>query len=88
MKKQITNFSVHQSSKVCSCIYFLLAAIFSVPMAIFAAINHLYYEAGTWLAVPFIYLVLSYVMMAIFFFIYNRIAGFVGGIEVTVVDKE
>jgi hypothetical protein len=91
MRKQITNFSVHQTSKVLAILYFVFAAIFFIPLGLYT----LFHEAQTGSAIflficPFLYLIATYILFAITQFVYNFIAKGFGGVEFTVtdVDKE
>jgi hypothetical protein len=88
MKKQITHVSVHQSSKVFALLYFIIAALFAIPMGILTVMRHEYSDAWVWVAIPFIYMILTYIVMAILFFLYNRVAAYFGGVEYETVEKE
>jgi hypothetical protein len=88
MKKQITHFSVHQTSKVIALIYFVLVAIFAIPWGILAYIETGASETLVIFLAPFIYMILGYILMAIFLFVYNLIAPHFGGIEFTLSHEE
>jgi ABC-type dipeptide/oligopeptide/nickel transport system permease component len=85
--KQILRFSIHQTSKVFAVIYFLLTAVFAIPIGIYLLVT-----SGDWVdglftfALPFIYALVAYIMIAISCFIYNLIANSFGGIEFTLSD--
>lgn len=87
MKKQITNVSIFQSSKVMACFYFLLTAIIMIPMAVLAALGHHDSQVWTWLVLPFVYLIVTYILSIIMFWIYNGMAKLTGGLEITLEDK-
>ncbi len=87
MKKQITHFSLHQTSKTIAVWYFLLALIFAVPMGLYATFHH-EPAAWAWFLVPFFYLILGYLITLFAFWLYNIIAKWVGGIEFNLEDKE
>lgn len=88
MKKQISRFSIHQTSKVAALIYFVILAIFVIPAGLYYA----FYmsdmaNAAIMFIAPFIGLVFNYILTAIILSIYNGIAKAVGGIEFTLTDN-
>lgn len=87
MKKQISRFSIHQTSKVAALIYFVIVAIFAIPTGLYYA----FYmsdmaNAAVMFIAPFIGLIFNYILTAIMLAIYNGIAKAVGGIEFTLTD--
>jgi hypothetical protein len=83
MKRQLTHFSIHQSSKVIATIYFVFIAIFAIPWGIYVAITVGLAESLFIFLAPLLYFIISYVAFAIFAFVYNLVAGSFGGIEYT-----
>jgi hypothetical protein len=92
VKKNITRFSIHQSSKVIAILYLVITAIIFIPMGISAIFYPpepaSEYPTAFFFIAPIIYLILSYIVMAILLFIYNLIAKGVGGIEFDLSDEE
>ena len=87
MKKQLTRFSVHQSSKFLAVLYFILAAIFCIPAAAIVGFSNEGGHWGIWLVIPVVYLILTYIVSAIIFWIYNGVASVAGGLEFELEDR-
>lgn len=88
MKKQITRFSIHQSSKVLAVLCFVIVVIFAIPTALINAFyNHDWTSAAIMFIMPFIALIFYYIFYAIFFALYNIVAKAFGGIEFDLLDK-
>ncbi len=83
MKKQITRFSIHQTSKVFGILYFVFAAIIAIPVGIYVLATTGASDALFIFLAPIVYLILGYIGFAIFLFIYNLVASAFGGIEFT-----
>ncbi len=81
MKKQITQISVHQSSKVVGVFQFLLAALIFMPLAILAFLLTRKLEYLALVLIPFAYWLVVYGFAAIFAWTYNIAAKNFGGIE-------
>lgn len=84
MKKQITNISPVQTAKVFAVLYFIM----SIPFVALMAISFAFAPAprppmGFLLAFPFIYLIFGFIFTALGAWVYNKVAGWVGGIEYT-----
>lgn len=94
-KKQITHFSIHQSSKVIAVVYFILGLIvFALAALQLFVTGDLSGATGvlTYLGIVFLaaiaYMIIGYIVSAISFLLYNLIAKSFGGVEFTLVDKE
>lgn len=81
MKKQISNISVHQSSKVIAIIYFVFTAVFAIPWGLYMLFTTGMAESLFIFLVPFLYMLLGYIFFAIFAFVYNLVASSFGGVE-------
>lgn len=94
MKKQITHISVHQTSKVFSIIYFLVALIIGLLAGVYFLVSGelmgvssvFGYIGGVFLA-AFLYLIITYILFAISLWFYNFVARSFGGIEFNLEDK-
>ncbi len=89
MKKRISRFSVHQTSLVFALVYAVLALIF-VPFVLVAVVagepKHKILSVVLALSFPFLYGLCGYVVVAVSCLLYNLIAKYTGGIEVSVTD--
>ena len=87
MKKQIKHFSVLQTSKVLAILYGVIAVIF-VPFLLIPSLGN--EGNGSMvifsLAAPFLYAIIGFIFTALFCWIYNILAKYVGGIEFTLED--
>ncbi|MBU1726399.1 MAG: hypothetical protein KJ880_02075 [Candidatus Omnitrophica bacterium] len=85
---QIKKIGVLQSAKVMSLIYFVVSALFFFPMAIYTIASGGKTKEGFpgWglFFFPFVYLVLGFVILSLFFVLYNLLAKFIGGIEIEI----
>lgn len=81
MKKQVTNISVHQSSKVIAIIYFVFVAVFAIPWGLYMLFATGMGESLFIFLLPFLYMLLGYIGFAIFAFVYNLVASTFGGVE-------
>ena len=88
MKKQISSFSIHQTSKVIAIIYFVFIAIFAIPWGIYLLFAGVGSDSLFIFLLPFLYMLLGYIGMAVFAFVYNLVAGTFGGIEFTISGDE
>lgn len=86
MKRQITQVSVHQSSKVFGVFHFLLSALICMPLAVLAFLLTRKLEYLSLVLIPFAYWVISYIAGAILAGCYNVAAKNFGGIEYTTHD--
>ena len=87
MKKQIKHFTIFQTSKVLAIVYGAIAIIF-VPVFLISALGK--DGNGTMLifsfVTPVLYAILGFIVTALFCWIYNIAAKYVGGIEFTLQD--
>ncbi len=88
MKKQITQISVHQSSKVFGVFQFLLAALIFMPLAILAFLLTRNLQYLALVLVPFAYWIVCYVFSALVAASYNVAAKNFGGIEYNTADVD
>jgi hypothetical protein len=85
LKKQIINIAPFQTAKVFAVLYFVM----SIPFVAFMAISFSFSPApvrppmGMLFAMPFIYLIFGFIFTALGAWVYNLVAGWVGGIEYT-----
>ena len=92
MSKQLTRIAPWQAGKVFAFIYFVLSLFLVIP---FALINSAlpsnvpgpHFGIGFFVALPFLYAICGLIFVPIGCWIYNLAARFVGGIEITVVEK-
>lgn len=84
MKQQIARFSPHQNGKVFAVLMAISAVVFMVPFMLFGLASapaearpHFLF----FLAMPILYLVFGYVMVAIGCAVYNVLFKHIGGIE-------
>jgi len=89
MKKQIINVSSIQTAKVFALLYFVL----SLPLIGFMAISFSFAPGpkmpiGFLIVFPFLYAIFGFIFTALSAWIYNLVAGWVGGIEYTSVSIE
>jgi hypothetical protein len=89
MKKQITRISVIQTSKVVALMYALISLLYTV-MGLFMVIfgSGAIRAAGIlYVLMPIIMVTFGFLFMMLFCWIYNVVAGWVGGVEFTVEEK-
>lgn len=86
--KRIKRFGVLQTAKVSAIIYFLISAVFLLPMgfvsSMFGGENFpgLPFGGGTFfIFLPFLYAFFGFITTAIACLVYNLIAKWTGGIE-------
>lgn len=89
MKQQVIRFSVAQSSKVVALLYGAMGLIF-VPIGLLLAVLDQDGTFGTfmiafYLCAPLLYAVIGYIAALVGFWVYNLIAGGVGGIELELI---
>lgn len=93
MKQQVVRVSVGQTSKVVALLYGALGLLF-VPIGLIFAILDTDGQFGGraiaafYLCAPFFYAVIGYITSLFIFWIYNLIAGGVGGIEFELSNPE
>jgi hypothetical protein len=84
MKQQIARFSPHQNGKVFAVLFAVSSFVFLVPFTLFFLVSAPV-EARPpiffFLAMPVMYLVMGYVMVAVGCAVYNLLYKYIGGIE-------
>ena len=88
MKKQLTEISIIQSSKIVTALYFLMGFIYSfigLPMMVFGH-DHIKIIGLIYFVMPVIMAVFGFIFFVIFTVIYNCLAKWLGGIEFEVED--
>ena len=88
MKKQITRISILQSSKVATVLYAILGciyALFGIPMLIFGG-DKLKIMGTIYIFMPLLMAIFGFIFFVIFAALYNRLAAWLGGIEIEVTD--
>jgi hypothetical protein len=92
MKKRIKRFGVVQTAKVFAVIYFICTAVIMAPMALLFGMlggaNTFPFGTMFFVAAPFGYAILGFIITAIGCFTYNIVAKWVGGIVVEVETTE
>ena len=87
MKKQLTKFSIHQSSKLFALMAAFIYGIMALVGGVWIAIqDHNAYALLGAIILPLVGFFLFYIFYAFAFFFYNICAGLVGGIEYEVED--
>jgi len=84
LKKQIINIAPFQTAKVFALLYFIL----SLPLIGFMAISFAFAPApkppmGFLIILPFAYLIFGFIFTALGAWVYNLVAGWIGGLEYT-----
>lgn len=88
MKRQVTQISVHQSSKVLGVFHFLLAALVCMPLAMLAFLLTRKLDYLALVLLPFAYWMLTYGVSAVLAWAYNIAAKNFGGIEYVTAEIE
>ncbi|MGI4841812.1 MAG: hypothetical protein ACRYF7_00720 [Janthinobacterium lividum] len=83
MKKQIVHVSVLQSAKVMAVLYLVLSLPMVALMAIPASASGQGFSMAMLIMMPILYTVLGFVFTAVGAWVYNIVAGKVGGFEFT-----
>jgi len=81
--KQITHFSILQSSKILSILSFVVSAIFAIPLGLYTLYYQEYDVARDFFLQPIFHFVIAFISSVIFFFLYNQLAKWLGGIKCT-----
>ena len=90
MKKQILSISPFQTAKVMAVLYFIM----SLPFVLLMAVTFSFAPgpkppmAGMLIFMPVFYTVFGFIFTLIGAWIYNLVAGWVGGIEFTTSESE
>jgi uncharacterized membrane protein YhdT len=85
----IKRFSVHQNAKMMAVMSLALSLIFVLPfllLASFAGPGRGGFPFWLVIVMPVVYLVMTYIMMAIMGWIYNMLAPKIGGLEFETTD--
>jgi hypothetical protein len=89
MRKVITRISPLQAAKVSALLYFFVSIPFVVMMGVATAFSTTSKSSSLFIfAFPFIYLVFGFIFTLLGAWLYNVVAGWIGGIEFTVADRE
>jgi hypothetical protein len=87
MKTQIVHFSKLQTAKVMAALYLVI----SIPMMLFVIAPSLYMHQpipwGMFWWMPVMYTIMGFVFTFLGSWIYNGIAGLIGGIEFTIAER-
>ena len=89
MKKQITRISVLQTSKVVALFYALISLIYTIIgiFMIALASGPMKFIGMIYVVMPIFMLTVGFLMMLLCCWLYNIVAKWVGGVEVTVEEK-
>jgi ABC-type uncharacterized transport system fused permease/ATPase subunit len=90
MKKQISRISVAQTSKVIAILYVifsLLYSLFGIPMILFGG-SEMKVMGYIYLFMPILAGVFGFIFVALGCWVYNLVAGKLGGVEFEVNDIE
>jgi hypothetical protein len=85
--KRIKRFGVYQTSKVFAIIYFIVTAIFMIPIGLFMTMmgtgssSWMPFSGTMFFVLPFVYGLVGFITTAIGCAVYNLIARWTGGIE-------
>ena len=91
MTKQITHIAPWQAGKLFAVLYFILGVVVAVligTVGIFAptAPGHEPPGIGFVLSLPFLYALAGLIFVPLSCWLYNRVARYVGGLEITTSD--
>jgi hypothetical protein len=88
MKTQIVHVSKLQSAKVMAALYFVI----SIPLLLFmmapSLVTHQPIPWGTLWWMPLMYTAMGFIFSFLGAWVYNGIAGLIGGIEFTLAERE
>ncbi len=95
MNNQVIRISPLQAAKVSAVIYFIMGALFALPMALltmFAGAPEGAEQSSSFnlifiVMMPFAYALMGFILVPIGCWIYNLVAGWVGGIEITLKES-
>lgn len=91
MKKRIVRISPWQSAKTLAAIYFALGILFAIVLGAISAVTPEMPgqpKPGIWffIVMPFIYALAGLIFVPLGCWVYNKAAGFLGGIEFELAD--
>jgi Transmembrane domain of unknown function (DUF3566) len=93
MSKRLTRIAPWQAGKVFAIIYFVLSFFVVVPLALFSAMVPSnapgpHFGIGFVIVLPFMYALGGLIFVPLACWIYNLAAKLVGGLEITVTDRQ
>jgi hypothetical protein len=86
MKTQIVHISKLQTSKVMAVLYLVISIPLVLMMALPMLIAHQPIQWGAFWWMPLLYAVFGFIFTFLGAWIYNGVAGWIGGIEFTISD--
>jgi hypothetical protein len=88
MQQQITRISPFQTAKVVAALYFVITIPFIILFALFSMFAPTGQKFGLLFIIcaPFIYAIVGFIFSIIGAWIYNLVAGIIGGIEYTTTE--
>jgi hypothetical protein len=92
VSKQLTRIAPWQAGKLFAFIYFVMSIFFVIPFAFISSMVPSnapgpHFGIGFFIAMPFIYAICGLIFVSLGCWIYNLAAKFVGGLEISVIDK-
>jgi uncharacterized Tic20 family protein len=89
MKKQITHISVVQTSKVVAIFYALFSLIYTIVGIFLVGLgsSEMKIMGMVYVFMPVIMLTVGFLVMMLCCWLYNVVANWVGGVEITVEEK-
>lgn len=84
MQWQVTSLSPHQNGKVIGVLFAVISLVFVIPFLLVALVSgqaEAFPSMFMVILVPVIYLGLGYIMVFVTCALYNRLFGYIGGIE-------
>jgi hypothetical protein len=91
MKKRITHIAPWQAAKVSAVLYFVVGLIVAVPVGLMSLFvppqpGHEPPGIGFVLSLPILYALIGLIFVPLGCWLYNTVAKFVGGFEITTSD--
>jgi hypothetical protein len=91
MSTQIKRIAPLQAGKVAAILYFIFGAVFAVPFILIFSLVPSQEGAETpgvafFVFMPFLYALLGFIFVPIVCWLYNVVAGWVGGIEIQLLE--
>ena len=87
MRRRLTRISPWQAAKLSAVLYFIMGLIIAIPFALFSgASGQAGLGIGFAIALPFIYAIGGLIFVPIMCWVFNFVAGLVGGLEFDVTD--
>lgn len=91
MLRRVTRISPWQAAKFCAVLYFIMGLIFAIPFALIMSATGqggAGIGIGMAIAIPFGYAIGALIVVPIGCWVFNFVAGLVGGLEFTVSEPE